>query len=287
MCSTGNLIPRKHPARCRTGTRVPALSLPWSYAALSIAAACEVPQRSSVPCSSPSRSSVQRWNPPAPCGAPPPHIAQHHRPRCPDQCRATQTPPARSGTERHPPPLPCAAPTHAGGAPAALCCTRHPCSLPTTQDLHTVPAPLRHCLLPSPFVQRQNPKGQILGKQASTPLPMLPSCWGHPARGSAVWGIDLSLSLKDQVQNCLHIVVGNSSKLSAQVWPFALWPSSWHLHCRNWSSAKVKSGLADRSQHFLCLWKDPGEADTECSIALIPLLQYCHIFSLQGNVHDL
>lgn len=171
MCSTGNLIPRKHPARCRTGTRVPALSLPWSCAALSIAAACEVPQRSSVPCSSPSRSSVQRWNPPAPCGAPPPppHIAQHHRLHCSNQCRATQTPPARNGTHpsclvQHLPmqaaPLQrCAAPGSPAAFPPPRICTQ---ILPH----HGIAC----CLHLLPSSRGKTPKGRFWGSRPAHPF---------------------------------------------------------------------------------------------------------------------
>lgn len=134
MCSTRNLIPRKHWARCRTGTRDPALSPPWSCAALSISASCEALQRSSVPCSSPS---------PVLCSA------GHHGPtRCrpqpallsaiacavPIRAALHKAPPAR-----HPPLLPCAAPTHAGSAPAALRSARHPCGLPSAQHCASLP----------------------------------------------------------------------------------------------------------------------------------------------------
>lgn len=137
----------------------------------------------------------------------------------------------------------CAAP----GIPAAFppasivpLCPAH-CSCPTT----ALP-------VASPFIQRQNL--QISGKQDRTPPPALPSCRGHPCTRQRCLGHRSvpALSLKDQVQNCLHIVVGNSSKLSAEAWPFALLPGSWHLYCRNRSSANVKSGFADRSHH-LCV----------------------------------
>lgn len=138
----------------------------------------------------------------------------------------------------------CAAP----GIPAAF----PPLSIVPLCPAHRS-CPTTALLLPSPFIQRQNPTGQILGKQARTPPPTLPSCRGHPCTRCLEHRSVPALSFKDQVQNCLHIVVGNSSKLSAQAWPFALWPGFWHLHCRNWSSAKVKSDVqTDPSIFYVC-----------------------------------
>lgn len=130
-----------------------------------------------------------------------------------------------------------------------------PSQQPALCLVYPVPTPPRHCLLPSPFMQRQNLTGQISGKRDRTPPPTLPSCRGHPCTRQRCLGHRSvpALSLKNQVQNCLHIVVGNSSKLSAQAWTFALWPGFWHLYCRNWSSANAKFGFADRSQHlYVC-----------------------------------
>lgn len=193
MCSTSNLIPHKHSARCRTGTRDPALSPPWSCAALSISAACEVLQRSSDPCSSPSRSSVRRWTPRPHAVPPPARIAQRHRLRCPDPCRATQSTPS---TARHPPLLPCAAPTHAGSAPAALRSARHPCGLPSTQHCASLTCTriLPHhgiaCCL-HPLSRGKTPQDRFWGSGPGHPLQHSLPAGNIPAH--AVWGIDQSL----------------------------------------------------------------------------------------------
>lgn len=154
--------------------------------------------------------------------------------------------------------------------------------------VHTDPAPPRPCLLPSPFIQRQNPIEQISGKQVSTFLPTLPSRRGHPAHGSAVWGIDLSLPCPLRIRSKIAYT-------SLWVIPRSCLPRLGPLPCglalgtctAEIGALQRLSLDLDRSQHFLCLWKDSCKVDTVCSISLIPLLQYCHILLLQGNVHDL
>lgn len=222
--------------------------------------------------------------PPAPCST--------RRPRYPVLCCTACDTPASS--HQH-----CAAPTPSalcsahpcrGSAPTALRSARHPCSLPPPWHRASLPCTASPAPLLSPFIHRQNPRGQVLGGQAgpghSLQHPLPAGEKGLPAQGSAVREITPSLPcplrVGSRIAHTFPIIVGNSSKPSAQAWPLALWPGSWHLHCRSQSSANVKAEFAARSQHLLCLWKDSCGADTKCSISLIPL---CSIttFSCYGE----
>lgn len=189
--------------------------------------------------------------------------------------------------------MPCAAPTHAGSAPAALRSARHPCSLPTTQHCPSLP---RTQILPHhgiacylhPLSRGKTTQGRFWGSRSGHPLQHPVPAGDIPAHGSTVWGIDLSLPCPLRIR----------SKI-AYTWlwviPRSCLPRLGPLPCglalgtciAEIGALQRLSGLADRSQHLLCLWKDSCGADTECFISHIPLLQYCHIFLLQGNVHDL
>lgn len=214
---------------------------PLSCPALSISTACKILQCSSILCNSSSRSSVQ-------C-----RISRHMQ--CPPY-------PAPCGTQR--PPL----------SPASLVCMQH--HSPVISPVQHQPSCLcsahpsrgkNRFLQPSsrPGIRPLCPAYRILHHQGVAyclqPLSRSRTSDGrfqnrprhsfhNPFHKGHLWTWHcpiyiLSLEAQLQITHTFPVFVSNSSKLSA--WLLTLGPSSWHLHCRNWSLANVKAEFAARS----------------------------------------